>query len=318
MTERDRRRDRVRELLDAVLDDAHDDLGAMAAGAHASAYHFARTVSATTGEPPVAMRRRVALERAAWRLRGGASVTETAWEAGYDSVEGFARAYARAWGHPPSATPAGHPSSTAHWLDAPNGVHFHSPTALWVAAGEPPVAADGAGAVTMLMAHHDLADTAVLLERCAALPDDEWTRPRVPGAVLVGWAGPEESLALVLGRVVGGLEAWLAAIEGLDAPGGPEPDTVAGLRDRLDAVGPRWLAALADVDARGAWGDRLVDALCDPPESFVLGSVLAHVLTFDAQRRGLARVMLAAAGLDGGPEAVGEHDGDPVTWLRGT
>jgi len=303
-------RDRLRELLDAVLADDHDDLGAMARGAHTSPYHFARSVSAAAGEPPVAMRRRVALERAAWRLRGGASVTETAWEAGYGSVEGFARAYARAWGHPPSATPPGHPTSTTHWLEAPNGVHFHSPTSLWVAAGPPgpPGTQEGSGVVTTLMAHHDLADTAALLDRCAALSAGEWRRPRLPGAELVGWAGPEESLALVLGRVVGGLEAWVAAIEGLAAPTGPEPDTVAGLRTRLDAVGPRWLAVLADVDARGAWADRLVDALCDPPESFVLGSVVAHVLTYDAQRRGLARVLLAATGA--------EHDGDPITWLR--
>lgn len=311
----DTRRDRLRELLDAVLADDHDDLGAMADSAHSSPYHFARSVSAAAGEPPVAMRRRVSLERAAWRLRGGASVTETAWEAGYDSVEGFARAYARAWGHPPSATPQGHPTATAHWLEAPNGVHFHSPTALWVAADPRAAAGAPAGVVTTVMAHHDLADTMVLLDRCTGMGREEWERARVPGAVLVGWAGPEESLALVLGRVVGGLEAWVAAIEGLEQPTGPEPDTVAGLRARLAVVGPRWLAVLADVERRGAWGDRLVDALCDPPESFVLGSVVAHVLTYDAQRRGLARVMLAAAGL-GDVEVVGEHDGDPVMWLR--
>ena len=51
-----------------------------------------------------------------------------------------------------------------------------------------------------------------------------------------------------------------------------------------------------DIDRRGAWDDRIVDALCDPPESFVLGSVVAHVLTFSAHRRQLVRQMLRGGG----------------------
>ena len=70
------------------------------------------------------------LERAAWQLRQGASVTDTAFEAGYESVEGFSRAFARAFGHAPSAAAK---ASGSHWLPAPNGIHFHPPTSLWVA-----------------------------------------------------------------------------------------------------------------------------------------------------------------------------------------
>jgi hypothetical protein len=64
-----------------------------------------------------------------------------------------------------------------------------------------------------------------------------------------------------------------------------------------------------DLDARGGWNDRLIDALCEPPESFVMSSVIAHVLTFSAHRRQLARHMLRLAG-----HKVGS--GDPITWLR--
>ena len=98
-------RDRLRELLDAVLDEGNRTLEEMAGGAFASPYHFNRTLSRGAGEPPVAMRRRVMLERAAWQLRAGTSVTDAAWEAGYESIEGFSRAFARAFGHPPSARP---------------------------------------------------------------------------------------------------------------------------------------------------------------------------------------------------------------------
>ena len=58
-------RDRLRELLDAVLDEQHDDLQDMAGGAYSSPFHFSRQLSRSAGEPPVAMRRRVMLERAA-------------------------------------------------------------------------------------------------------------------------------------------------------------------------------------------------------------------------------------------------------------
>ena len=73
------------------------------------------------------------LERAAWQLRQGASVTDTAFAAGYESVEGFSRAFARAFGHPPSAS-ARPPAATG--CPRPNGIHFHPPTSLWVHAKE--------------------------------------------------------------------------------------------------------------------------------------------------------------------------------------
>ncbi|MGY2062129.1 AraC family transcriptional regulator, partial [Nocardia gipuzkoensis] len=59
------------------------------------------------------------------------------------------------------------------------------------------------------------------------------------------------------------------------------------------------------------WGDTLIDALCEPPESFVLGSVLAHVLTYSAHRRLLARHWLRGEL----PDAANDY-GDPIMWLR--
>ena len=46
-----------------------------------------------------------------------------------------------------------------------------------------------------------------------------------------------------------------------------------------------------------------------PPESFVMSSVVAHVLTYSAHRRQVVRRLLAAAGRD-------VDDGDPIMWLR--
>ncbi len=202
-------RDRLRELLDAVLDEDNTTLGEMAEGAYSSAHHFSRRLTRDAGEPPVSMRRRVLMERAAWRLRRGASVTEVAFEAGHESVEGFGRAFSRAFGHVPSRTVD---RDAGHWLPAPNGIHFHPPTSLWVDAT--------AGAT----------------------------------------GSPNEVLAQLVAH---------------------------DLDDTRD----------------------LLDALCDPPESFVVGSVVAHVLTFAAHRRQLARQLLRTLGHD-------VDHGDPIDWHR--
>jgi len=302
MTEQSAARDRLRELLDAVLDEDNRTLGEMASGAYASPYHFSRLLSRDAGEPPVAMRRRVMLERAAWQLRSGTSVTDAAFTAGYESVEGFGRAFARAFGHPPSELrPAA--ARASHWLPAPNGIHFHPPTSLWVHTTERPV-----HALTEHLVQHDLDDTRALLDLAKQLPTGDLTRDWLPGNTLLTWDGPEGSIATVLEHQVWTKEVWLASIEGADVPGREGTDTAA-LIARHDAVASRWLEMVRDIERRGAWDDRIVDALCDPPESFVLGSVIAHVLTFSAHRRQLVRQLLRAGG-----HAV-DH-GDPIDWLR--
>lgn len=292
------RRDRLRELLDAVLDDGNRTLGEMAGDAYVSPYHFNRLLSRGAGEAPVTMRRRVMLERAAWELRQGATVTDAAWSAGYESVEGFSRAFTRAFGHPPS-TPAG-----SHWLPAPNGIHFHPPMSLWVHTTEQPM-----NPLTEQLVAHDLDDTRHLIELAKGLPEEEFRAARLPGTTVLSWDGAEESIAAVLEHQVFTKEVWLASIEGSDMPPRDEQADAAALLDRHDAVAPRWLETVRDIDRRGAWDDRLIDALCDPPESFVMSSVVAHVLTYAAHRRQLVRHLLRAAGHPA-------DQGDPITWLR--
>jgi AraC-like DNA-binding protein len=294
-------RDRLRELLDAVLaDDTGGEprsLDDMAGDAFVSPFHFSRMLTRGTHEPPVAMRRRVLLERAAWQLRHGSSVADAAWVAGYDSVEGFSRAYSRAFGHPPS-TPA-----ARHWLPAPNGIHFHPPISLWVDSTERIT-----NPLTEQLVRHDLDDTRELLAY-ASRQTDELHVVRMPGVVVLEWDGPEETIVDVLANLVSTKEVWLASIEGRDTPTRPSHPDITGLAERHDTVAASWLAMVRDLDARGGWGDRLVDALCDPPESFVMSSVIAHVLTFSTHRRQLVRHMLRAAG-----HKVGH--GDPIMWLR--
>jgi hypothetical protein len=126
--------------------------------------------------------------------------------------------------------------------------------------------------------------------------------------VVLWFDGEEESLARLLERLVFTKEVWLAAVLGEDSPDATADDPD-GLLTRHDAAAGRWLAMLRDIERRGAWDDRIVDALCDPPESFVLGSIVAHVLTFSAHRRQVVRQVLAELG-------VATDQGDPIEWLR--
>ena len=301
MTDPTTGRDRLRELLDAVLAEDNARLSDMAGQAHASPFHFSRTFARDTGESPVALRRRVLLERAAWQIGQGSGVTDAAFAAGYESVEGFTRAFARAFGHPPSATTAG----SGRWLTAPNGVHFHPPFHLWVE--ENPKGRPGMD-LTTFQVHHDIDDTALLIDLAAGLSEEEYRKVRSPGRTVLTWDGPEESIAHVLDRLVWSKEVWLASIEGADFPEHGDEDP-ASLRERHREAGARWIATIGDIGRRGAWSDRLIDALCDPPESFVLGSVVVHVLTFAAHRRQSARHMLREAGVEVG-------HGDPIEWLQ--
>ena len=98
--------DRLRELIDVVIDslDEPADGATLARRAHFSRDHLDRLLAAATGESPIALRRRLLLERAAWQLRSGAlSPSEAAEGAGYGSLAAFSRAFARAYGTPPSA-----------------------------------------------------------------------------------------------------------------------------------------------------------------------------------------------------------------------
>lgn len=293
--------DRLRELLDAVLAEPNRTLDEMAGAAHASRFHFARTVSAAAGESPAALRRRVLLERAAWQLSEGVRVIDAALAAGYDSAEGFSRAYTRAFGAPPSVHGAG------HWLPSTNGIHFHPPMSMWI---EEQRTASSPLLEQQLL--HDADDTAALIAYAATLPAEVVMHAQRPGQRVLDWTGEEASIAAALAGLVVAKEIWLAVLEGRIQPKAPalsSPKLLAELAERHAAVSAAWTARVREIDRNGAWQDRVIDALCVPPESFQLSGVVAHVLHYGAHRRELVRGMLAEHGLE-------RDGGDPILWLR--
>jgi AraC family transcriptional regulator len=166
------RRDRLRELLDAVVDADNTDVSDMARSSYASEFHFAREVRRLTGESPAALRRRIMLERAAWRLHRGESVSAVAADEGWSSAEVFSRAFSRTFGVPLSRA-----ADIEFRLPAPNGLHFHPPGSLWLDSDGDSKEPD----ISQLMVAHDVADTAYLISQATQLSEDQWTQEISPG-----------------------------------------------------------------------------------------------------------------------------------------
>lgn len=295
--------DRLRSLLDLVLgslDEPGADGRLLAERAHFSRDHLDRLLAGATGERPVALRRRLLLERAAWQLRTGAvSPSDAAAAAGYGSLAAFSRAFARAHGLPPSAFGG---SGRPHELDAPNGIHFHPPAGLLLPGAPAPTARRD---LTDRLVGHHLDRVRELLGACAGLPRAELERPVRPGLVIVWFEGEEASAAVMAERLVFGLEVWVAAMAGTPAPPAPGgPDLLA----RFEAAARAFARIVRRIRERASWDDAFVDALCEPPQSFTYGGAIAHVLSFGAVRREALAGVLAELGV------TGLGTGDPIEW----
>jgi AraC-like DNA-binding protein len=295
--------DRLRELLDLVLDSLDrpgTDGRDLARRASFSRDHLDRLVAAATGESPAGLRRRLLLERAAWQLRSGATPTEASEAAGYGSLAAFSRAFARSHGTPPSAFAA---SDRPVQLDAPNGIHFHPPGGLLIPGAREAVAR---GDLTERLVGHHLDRVRELLRLAATLPRDALERRARPGLVIVWFEGEEASAALMAERLVFTLEVWVAAIAGRPVPAGGSGELLV----RFERAAREFSRLARRIRDRGAWDDAFVDALCDPPESFTYGGVLAHVLSYGAVRREALAGVLAELG------AAPPGPADPIEWER--
>jgi AraC family transcriptional regulator len=291
--------DRLRDLIDLVLaslDEQGANGSALARRAHFSRDHLDRILAGATGETPAALRRRLLLERAAWQLRTGAALpSEAAVAAGYGSLSAFSRAFARAYGEPPSSF------SGPIQLEAPNGIHFHPPAGLLIPGARAPTSRRD---LTERLVSHHLDRVRELLEAAATLPAAELERPLRPGFVAVWFEGEEPSAAMMGERLVFTLEVWVAAMAGKPLPRTRADD----LLRRFDRASRSFARLARAVRDAGAWDDAFVDALCEPPQSFTYGGVLAHILSYGAVRREMLASVLAELG------ARLPSSGDPIEW----
>jgi hypothetical protein len=107
----------------------------------------------------------------------------------------------------------------------------------------------------------------------------------------------EPTLRSLLSRLVEQLAMWDAATHDRSYDFGVERrEAVLQMRARLAEAGPAFLMQVRTIVDEGRLDDTFVDTLCDPPETFTYGGMIAHVLTFAAHRRTLVCGALADAG----------------------
>jgi AraC family transcriptional regulator len=288
-------------VLAVTLDD-HDASGeALASRLHLSRFHFDRLVSAAAGEPPATLRRRVLLERAAYRLiTTDQGVLPIALDAGYSSHEAFTRAFARAYGQAPSRWRR---QPTRFQIEAPSKVHFNPPGGLRVPADRKVTAME---LLTRMVEHHVWL-VGEMLTRAEGLSDEVLDEPV---EISVEGIDSEPTLRSLLSRLVGQLAMWDAATH--DRPYDFEVErneSVADMRARLAESGPAFLAQVHAIVDECRLDETFVDAICDPPEVFTYAGMIAHVLTFAAHRR----TLVCGALIDAGVTDLGA--GDPMLWV---
>jgi AraC-like DNA-binding protein/uncharacterized damage-inducible protein DinB len=278
--------DEAHRLPEVVLDslDQEHDANSLARRAFRSRTQFYRVFRAIVEETPVAMRRRLLLERAAWQLsRTRLSVTDIGLNAGYGSLEAFTRAFRRAFGVSPSLYRR--MGATYTYLHTTSGIHHYSGKDDTKGVGPSMDLFD-------LFSGQESWHTRRLLNLAKTLNDEQLDSPLKNQVRVFPWDGPDQSLRQVLDRMVLTKEVWAAALTGSNMPpmdnAPPEHRTPSAMLARLEKADEAFHGVLTDVRNRSAWEDTFVDALCEPPETFTFGGMFAHVITFNFYRRMLA------------------------------
>jgi AraC-like DNA-binding protein len=288
-----------------VLVDTLDEPGLtgeeIAARLHLSRFHLDRVVSAAAGEAPRTLRRRVLLERAAFRLAASRrSVLDVAVEAGYGSHEAFTRAFRRAYGQAPTAW-RGRPGAIR--VEAGNGIHFHPPAGIRLPARRRVTAMD----LLLKMVEHHVWLVGEIVECATRLTDEQLDEP----IVLSVEDDPDPStLRRIISRLVGQMAMWNATMASREYDFSVEVDeSLTSARRRLAEAAPVFVAHVREAVEKGQLDDVFVDAASDPPYVCSYGAMVAHVLTFAAHRRTLAVLALDKHG-------VGRLGwGDPIEWI---
>jgi AraC family transcriptional regulator len=287
--------------LAADLDDHESSAEERASRHFLSRSHFDRLISATAGEPPVSFRRRILLERAAFRLAtSNEGVLQLAVEAGYSSNEAFTRAFSRTYGVAPSGWRA-QPGQIQ--IPSPNDVHFHPPGGLRL----PGNSEEKTMNLIVRMVEHHLWLVGEMVDKVARVDD---ARLDAPIELSVEGLDDHPTMRKLLSRLVGQMDMWVNVIGGRDYDMGIEAhESVDDIRARLAIAGPAFLAEVRRVVEGGRLDETFIDAHCEPAEVFTYGGLIAHVLTFAAHRRILVLGALETAGIT----ELG--NGDPRKWV---
>jgi AraC family transcriptional regulator len=271
----------------------------LAAAVHLSRSQLDRVVKAAAGEPPASLRRRILLERAAFRLlEGKLGIIELALEAGYASHEAFTRAFRRAYGDSPSAWRR---SPGPMRLAGADRVHFHPPGGLRLPMQQEVTSMD----VLVTMTEHHIWHVGELIERASRLDD---TQLDTPIEISVEGIDRDPTPRSVLSRLVSQMDIWNQAVANRPYDLSVEvAESTQSMRSRLAECAPTFLGHVRDACDRGSLDETFVDTTTGTPLFFTYGGMVAHVLTYAAYRRTLVSGALHSAGIT-------DLEDDPLAW----
>lgn len=298
--------DELTNLVGTNLDELTDG-DALARDAHYSRFHFQRMFRGLTGEAPGSCRRRLRLERAAYQLlQSKRSVTEIAFESGFDSLEGFSRAFHKAAGMPPSHFRRGRPVSW--FLAAPNDIHYDPVVGAAIRLAQQTRQGETMDLTDILM-QHDLWLTRRFLEKARSLSDAQLDEPLAGIGNPLSFLGDDKTLREMLHRLVSTKERWMDSVHGREENENPDK-SVEGMLKRLDASFGEFAALTRKVRDENLWASSFMDMVCEPPETFTYSGMIAHVVTFSAYRRTAVIEAFEHFGIE---DFV---NGDPIEWQR--
>jgi len=286
------KRDRLSGVVLNSLDE-NQTTEEMARLAYQSRTQFHRLFRALVEETPVALRRRLLLERAAFQLsHSDTSITDIALDANYGSLEAFTRAFRKAFRTSPSLYRRMRVTYTR--LPAASKIHFH-------ALGSVP---KGGFEMDLFdrFAGNDSWHTRKLLEYAGTLSNEQLDQPLEAVVEILPWRETTKTLRQILENIIFTKEVWAAALMGRNLPsinGSPVSErSPKRMLERLEKVDADLHQVFQDVRRRGGWDDVFVDALCEPAETFTFGGVFAHIMTFNGHRRLMALDALRRLGLE--------------------
>ncbi|GAB3761612.1 AraC-like DNA-binding protein [Nocardioides ginsengisegetis] len=297
--------DTFADFVDHLAEALDDPDGGPASGAewaarlHFSRFHFDRMIRSVAGEPPASFRRRILLERAAYRMiTTGAPLLDIAVEAGYGSHEAFTRAFTKAYG----VAPATWRRKPGHiQIAAPSDVHFHPPGSLRLPARDKVTSMD---LLTKMVEHHVWL-TGEMVRLAERLTDEQ-----LDERIELNVDEDEQTIRSLLSRLIGQMGMWNAAMATRDYDWSVEEhESLSSMRERLATEGATYLSHVRGVVEANRLDDTFVDVLCEPAEVFTYGGMIAHVLTFAAHRRTLVVLAFGRHGI----EELGW--GDPMLWV---
>jgi AraC family transcriptional regulator len=221
-------------------------------------------------------------------------VTDIGFEAAEASLEVFSRTFKTALGVSPSHYRRSGRSDFL--LPTPNHIH-------WYPKG------NDMDLLEIMLGHDDFA-TRRLLEAARGLSDAQLDAPLIAYSPQTGEL-PQKSLRELFDRLIARKEIWLSAIQG--APYTPDlTRTLESFSVRHSLSAPAFLAMAKGVRDTNNWRGAFVDHLCEPPEAFTLGGVIAHVLTLSAHGRGVMLEVMAGFGVHV------MNASDPIEFVRFT